>query len=401
MAMSVDSILQRLLTIAANLNPDLDLSVGGDTYIRFQATASGIWGLYRQCDWTVNQIFPTSMAQTSLERTASAYGKDVTAMTPAEILTWILARLRNPPAGGKRTDYETWALEASSTGSAIALSASMVTSSDLTGFAAANAVASHSDTEAFSVVSGDEGKSLVIDLGSSTSVFGIGIGTRTSRYCTFRIYSSSDAATWTSRGSLTSTFWWSMATFDAAEARYWKLEVVRIEEIDPALIEDYYRYACCGIELYTDAGSAESATDSAGTADYYGAGTMLMIVEPSTLSMRFLETCRAYMYAAGPVSPRELWVIVPTETEIQLRVTLTGSLSSQASFLTEVQQYFAGLYTGEMWIPAQIFVYAIKYGATNAAIEMSTDSGSTWTTVEDPVSPGTTEKYVLGEVTIQ
>ena len=401
MSKSVDFYLQRLITEAKGINPDINCSVGSDTYIRFQSTASIAWGLDKQKDWTVDQIFPTSQAKASLEHTAGDLGLTVTDLTTAEILTNILARLRNPPAGGKIGDYETWALEVSSTGSSLALTAAMFSSSTLSEFASAAAVASHTDTQAFSAATGDEGKHCIIDLGFSKSVFGMGIGTRGSRVCTFYVHSSDDGTTWTQRGTLVSTFWWAMKTFTAVEARYWKVTIAAVEELGESLEEEYNPYTCCGIELYTDESTIEKATTVDGQMDAYGAGTVLMVVEPSTLSMRFLESCRAYLYAKGPVSPRELWVETSSEIALDLRITITGTLSSESLFGIEVAQYFAGMGVGEMWIPAQILVYAVKYGATNAVVEMSTDNGTSWTTVTNVVTAGSKEKYVLDEVIVQ
>jgi uncharacterized phage protein gp47/JayE len=79
MAISVDAILQRMITDAENLNPSLigTITQGTDIYIRFATAASAIWGVYKQIDWTVDQIFPSTMSKESLQKFATDRGKDV------------------------------------------------------------------------------------------------------------------------------------------------------------------------------------------------------------------------------------------------------------------------------------------------------------------------------------
>src|SRR5690606_32625802 len=93
---SVDAILQRMITDARNLNPTINVSVGSDTYIRFSTAASAIYGIYKQSDWTLDQIFPQSMSPQSLEEFAAYKGWNVDDLTPAEMLYYILSMIRNP-----------------------------------------------------------------------------------------------------------------------------------------------------------------------------------------------------------------------------------------------------------------------------------------------------------------
>ena len=106
MAISVDTILQRMITDAENLDPSLigTITQGTQTYIRFATAASAIWGVYKQLDWTVDQIFPSTMSKESLEKFATERGKDPDGLTGAELLSFVLSYLRKPPSGGKTSD---------------------------------------------------------------------------------------------------------------------------------------------------------------------------------------------------------------------------------------------------------------------------------------------------------
>ena len=142
MSVTVDQILTRMLNDAHNYNPTLVISQGTETYIRFAATASAIWGIYKQTDWTVNQIFPPTMNKESLEQWASDRNLNYENLTASELLTLIITYLRNPKSGGKPSDYERWALEASSTGKAMTIESSMF-SGNMPNLNGANAVKTH------------------------------------------------------------------------------------------------------------------------------------------------------------------------------------------------------------------------------------------------------------------
>ena len=93
MAISIDTILQRMIVDAENMNPALigTITQGTETYIRFSVAASAIWGVYKQLDWTVDQIFPSTMSKESLEKFATERGKDVDGLTGPELLSFVLS----------------------------------------------------------------------------------------------------------------------------------------------------------------------------------------------------------------------------------------------------------------------------------------------------------------------
>jgi len=394
---SVDAILQRMITEAKGINPDINVSKGTDTYLRFASAASAVWGLYKQTDWTLDQIFLTSMAQASLEKDAASKGISVVGLTPSEILSVLLARLRNPVSGGKTGDFERWALETKSDGKAFSLQASMLEGS-FSGFSAFNLTNPHTDTIGFSATAGDEGKSLVIDLGSAQAIFGVGIGTHTSRTARFLVsHADNVGGPWVSHGSLTASFWWSMLEFYPTSARFWKLELAELSQLSSYAVPAYHAFTAYGMELYFNNAESEQPTSATVLKNFYGAGTLMTVLAPASLSMRMCEAVRAHQDYEGPVAPRELWVSVPAITTISLKVAVTGTLLSVASFRTEVRQYFAAMDAGSIFIPAQITVFAIKYGAVNAVVSLSRNGGI-YSVVSDIIQAGSTELFVLGTV---
>lgn len=70
-----------MIVDAKNYNPTIKISQGTENYIRFAAAASAIWGLYKQMDWTLDQIFPTTMNQESLEQWANDRGLEYSNLT--------------------------------------------------------------------------------------------------------------------------------------------------------------------------------------------------------------------------------------------------------------------------------------------------------------------------------
>lgn len=401
MSVTVDQILQRMIVDAKNYNPTIKISQGTENYIRFAAAASAIWGLYKQMDWTLDQIFPTTMNQESLEQWANDRGLDYSNLTASELLTLILSYLRNPKSGGKPSDYERWALEASSTGKAIGLESSMITGT-MPNLSAVNAVKPH-DREgiAFTCGSSDTEKNVVIDLGDSKKIFGIGLGFITNRPATFEIYTSDDAQTWTKQGKVDAAYWWSMATFDSVSTRYVKVELEEIEALESWQTESLNEVKCFGVEVYEPSESNEIPATARCLDNHYGVGTVLMLIGPSTLSMRCCEAVRAKCEYEGPVAPREIWANVPTEPVLSLRVTVQGLQNmDEEAFREDVAKYFADLEPGDLFIPAQIVVYVLKNGGTNATIAVSQNGGA-YQEQTDAIPSGKTEQFTLGDLEVR
>lgn len=401
MSVSVDQILQRMITDACNMDPNLigKITQGTSIYIRFATAASAIWGLYKQLDWTVDQIFPSTMSKESLEKFATERGKDVSEMTGADILEFVIQYLRKPPSGGKSSDYERWALETVSNGSVIEMEASMVNTSGSTiAVNASNLITPKNiDTIGFEVGSTDVNKYVIIDFGSSKNVFGIGLGFTTKRAAEFDVYSSTDGTSWTKQGTVGAAKW-SMDDFDAVDAQYWKIVLKSIGSLESWQTASLNTVKCYGIEFYTEEDSHESADYAKTIANGKGVGTMSILLAPVSLSMRLIENVRKHCEEEGPVAPREIFVSVQSESTIDLYVNVAefGNLDETA-FRSDVEKYFDSLQAGDIFVKAQIIVFAIKHGASNATVTYTVNGGTSLSA--DSYKPSPEEKLVLGALT--
>lgn len=402
MSVTVDQILQRMIVDAKNYNPTIKISQGTENYIRFAAAASSIWGIYKQLDWTLDQIFPTTMNQESLEQWANDRGLDYSNLTASELLMLILSYLRNPKSGGKPSDYERWALEASSTGKAIGLESSMITG-NMPNLSAANAVKPHDrESIAFTCGSSDTEKNVVINLGDSKKIFGIGLGFITNRPATFGVFTSDDGQIWTRQGKLDAAYWWAMTDFSEVSARYVKVELEEIEALESWQTEALNTVKCFGVEIYESSDTNEAPSTARCLDNFYGVGTVLMLMGPSSLSMRCCETVRAKCEYEGPVAPREIWVNVPVEITLSLRVTVLNLQQlDEDGFREDVNKYFADLEPGDLFIPSQIVVYAIKNGGENATTIEVSKNGGIYQVETDAIDSYSTEKFVLGDLVVQ
>lgn len=403
MSTSVDAILQRLIVDAQNMNPDLvgRITQGTDTYIRFASVASAIWGLYKQLDWTVDQIFPESMSKASLEKFCRERNKNVDDMTAADMLSFVLSYLRQPPSGGKGSDYERWALEATSSGAVLTVDASMLSASSSALALDSTALLTPKDKSSvgFQVNTGDVGQYIVVDFGSAVDVIGVGLGFTTARGAEFRVYSSDDAAEWTLRSVLSATGW-AMDTFTEASAQYWKIELAAIDNLESWQIQALNAVKCHGLEFYKASETAEKALYAKSIKNAYGKGTMAILLAPVTLSMRLLESVRAYCEEEGPVAPREIYVSVQKESTVDIRIVIQGfSSMDETAFRSDVQKYFAGLKAGDIVVAAQLVVFAIQHGAINATPYMSVDGGAETDT--PTLEPAPDQKFKLGTLTVE
>lgn len=403
MALTVDQIFNRMVIDAQNLNPLINVSQGTETYIRLATAASALWGLYKQMDWTLDQIFPSTMNQESLKKWADERGLDYSNLTASELLKLILSYIRSPKSGGKPSDYERWALEASSTGKAVELESTMISGS-MPNLNAANAVKPHDrENIAFTCGSSDTEKNVVIDLGSSKEIIGIGLGFITNRPASFEVFTSDDAQTWTKQGKVDAAYWWAMTNFDSAvSARYVKIELEEIEALESWQTASLNAVKCFGIEIYEPAESDEVPSTSRCLKNYYGVGTVLMLIGPSTLSMRCCEAVRVKCEDEGPVAPREIWVEVPVETTLSLRVTVSDlSKMDEDGFREDVTKYFADLSAGDLFIPAQIVVFVLKHGGSNAVVEVSKNGGAYQVQTAAIYPENETDQFVLDELVVQ
>jgi uncharacterized phage protein gp47/JayE len=110
-ATDFDTLLAGLLTAYKNQFPTADTSQGSMIFLKSAVTAGAVWGLYHALDWACNQIFPDTADTNQLEHAANVRGLTrKPGESDADLLSRLLAALRNPPAGGNANDYVEWAL---------------------------------------------------------------------------------------------------------------------------------------------------------------------------------------------------------------------------------------------------------------------------------------------------
>lgn len=109
-----DALFSAILTSYQNASSDPARKpvVGDELYMRAAGLASALWGLYREAAWVKAQALPTTADGPELELHAQEHGLTKGAgESYGALLERLLNRLRNPPAGGNKTDYENWAME--------------------------------------------------------------------------------------------------------------------------------------------------------------------------------------------------------------------------------------------------------------------------------------------------
>lgn len=105
-----DTIFNELLTDWQNQFPEADISQGSLIYIKSACLASALWGIYRYQEWIAKQIFPDTASTANLDRHAFIHGVTrQSGESDADLLTRLLAVIRQPPAGGNTQDYINWA----------------------------------------------------------------------------------------------------------------------------------------------------------------------------------------------------------------------------------------------------------------------------------------------------
>ena len=193
-----------------------------------------------------------------------------------------------------------------------------------------------------------------------------------------------------------------MANFTETSTRYVKLVLESIESLASWQTEALNAIKCFGVEFYESSEKDEAPTSSKCLDNFYGVGTVLMLMGPNTLSMRCCEAIRAKCEYEGPVAPREIWVNVPKETTLSLQVSVTDFDSlDEAAFREDITKYFASLKAGDFFIPSQIVVYAIKNGGSDASVRVSKNGGEYQTQSTAMKPDDKTEQFILGTLAVE
>ncbi|MBN1130394.1 MAG: baseplate J/gp47 family protein [Chitinispirillaceae bacterium] len=113
-AMDFNTLLENHLTDFDSQFAGCDRSAGGGIYLLSAVNSSAIWGLYKRLDWIAKQLFVSQCDNEQLLVHGAEYG--LTKLISEDFSAFrarVLNRMRNPPAGGNRTDWETWPKEVS------------------------------------------------------------------------------------------------------------------------------------------------------------------------------------------------------------------------------------------------------------------------------------------------
>jgi uncharacterized phage protein gp47/JayE len=103
------TLVENRLTDFDNEWKGCDTSAGSAVNVSAETGASPEWGLYKEMDRIAKQIFPDTSDTERLNHHGTALGLPrLEDESDAEYLARILARLRNPPAGGNLSDFEAW-----------------------------------------------------------------------------------------------------------------------------------------------------------------------------------------------------------------------------------------------------------------------------------------------------
>lgn len=107
-----NDILQSILTDYGNLDPAPDTTAGSIVYIKAACLASMLWGVYRYQDYLAKQMFPDTADTDNLNHHGYVYGLGRNSgESDSDYLARILGFIQQPPAGGNRKDFQTWALD--------------------------------------------------------------------------------------------------------------------------------------------------------------------------------------------------------------------------------------------------------------------------------------------------
>ena len=108
--MAFDDILNNILTDFQNTFPNVDVSKGTLAFMKAAGYSSSLWGLYKFQSWIANQIFPDTADESWLDHHGWVFGLTPNAgETASQFLARLLDNIQEPPAGGNKNDYETWA----------------------------------------------------------------------------------------------------------------------------------------------------------------------------------------------------------------------------------------------------------------------------------------------------
>lgn len=385
-----DTLLNDILTDYQNQNPDADISVGSMLRMRSACLASALWGAYRYQEYISKQPFPDTADTKNLEHHAWVRGLTRKAgETDADLLARLLARIRRPPAGGNRYDYETWAKSVSiATVKADNPTSAMLSHSGLGSFSASACVDGSFAGTAWSTDVATAGSYLLIDLGSGKGrqftkvrLYMAAAGSAAN----YSVQYSSDGVTWSgaatsfipSGGGWNEVKWQSTGVY-----RYWRLYLANTPGAGPEVMEMQWH---AGTESVSNAYCVPQG-QGAGTVDVYVLGNIGNGFPSDTL----LADVQSYIDDLRPVAAKTFRALAPTITETSVSMTVIGASADLVQIAADIDALIESLGMGITLYLSQLHTLAINNGADNATISVPAAD----------VVPASTEVLVPGTITV-
>lgn len=364
---SFSDLLDSILTDYRNQFPAADTSQGTLLFVKSACLASAVWGLYKYQDWISRQIFPDTADSQALEHHAYLFGLTRAAgETDAALLARLLSRIRRPPAGGNRYDYEAWAVEtAVAAGTRHQPGAAMLSSFGVDTFSAAAALDSDTDTVAWATDTSVAGAWVRVDCGAgyARQFTGCRLYLTQAGYAgVWSVQYSDDGSSWTdaNTGWTPSAAGWNARAWSSVGVRrYWRLYLTTASDAGPDISE---------MEWST---GAESCVEAVCIPAGQGPGTVDVVIAGSVSDGLASDTLReavlAHIDDVRPVTAYETRVLAATLTRQAVEMTVYGDVDT-ARVGSDVAALLASLRIGQTLYRAQLVSISMGLGASNVVV---------------------------------
>jgi uncharacterized phage protein gp47/JayE len=365
-----DELLSGLLRDHTNQDSSADVSVGSIIYMKCVALASVGWGVLKYGNWVLRQIFPDSANSENLEHAAWIRGMSrLIGETDEAYLARLLTRMRRPPAGGNKTDYEVWAKDVVRTAPSIYLPlADEIVAGDLPSFSATVAVDLSTAYPAWDHDGAAEGQFVKVSYGPAEGCD----YTKVRLYAdvsgsdaVYNIQYSDDGTTWvdTDNTITPALAGWNEATWTSVGfRRYWRLVLDAAPTDESQIME---------MEWYT--GTGESAAQATCYPAAQGAGTVDVLVVSNqgdgTPTQALLDAIVASIELLQPAdsNPDGLRVIGPSITPVDVAIGYTGVVDEDA-VQSDVEAYIRSIAPGGTLYRSRIVSIVVANGADDAVV---------------------------------
>lgn len=393
---SFDEIFNSILIDYQNQFPGADTSQGSTLYIKSGALASALWGLYKNSDFISRGAIPITAPTAFLDFWANTYGVPrQPGESDADLLERFLDRIRNPPAGGNKTDIEIFVRGITSSGIVLPeadtddiVSNSRITNAGFGDFDLSKFFDTATTSACFSTSGASAGANWVLDLGvGNVKEFeALGLHTFDTGLVSLSVAHSDDGVIYTNvaTGFLANDKEWNFAEWSGAGPhRYWKLEL----ENTPASVAAFNE-----VEFYET--GVEDVSSAQVFPNFLAIGTFHVIVDRTGVlaSNKLLAKVRSELDDFLPIAPHEFFVLRPIEVvqDVTMAVTDGNAEGNLAQLTADIDNFFATIDPGEPLFVAQLILFGLNAGYTNAAVSVPSAD----------VIPGAFDKLVKGVVSI-